>query len=107
MSTIEIGELKSKLTNESVVNAQLLKKINELEWQIVRLKAGHAAISEVRCKAIVESEKDTERLDWLDARLECHCHEEDGFDSWLWVKAPATNKNLRAAIDAARKEAQP
>lgn len=55
MNVIEIGELK--------------KKINELEWQIVRLKAGHAAISEVRCKAIVDSEKDTERMDWLDRNM--------------------------------------
>lgn len=50
---------------------------------------------------------DKERLDWLNIHMECHCHDEDGFHSWLWVKAPATNKDLRAAIDAARKEAQP
>jgi len=48
-----------------------------------------------------ELQKDKERLDWLANKMECHCHDEDGFDSWLWIKAPATNKNLRAAIDAA------
>ena len=51
--------------------------------------------------------EDKERLDWLNIHMECHCHDEDGFHSWLWVKAPATNKDLRAASDAARKEAQP
>lgn len=87
MNVIEIGELK--------------KKINELEWQIVRLKAGHAAISEVCCKAIVESEKDTQRLDWLDKNM-------TSLDSVQTFGKEVPVGELRQYVDAAiQKEEQP
>ena len=97
----KFDELRTQLTNESVVNAQLLKKINDLAWQIVRLKADNEATSQVRCNAIVESEKDTERLDWLDRNMTAR-------DSFQIFEKEVLIGELRQAIDAAmRKEAQP
>lgn len=95
MSTIEIGELKQQI-------ADLEKKVRNLEWEKVRLKAGHEAISQVRCKAIVDSEKDTERLDWLIDNQINYATNEYGT-----IRFDQFDKIDRAEIDRARKEAKP
>ena len=69
----------------------------ELEQKMQQLEHEHIALLE-----------DKKRMDWLNTRMECHDHEEERFDSWLWLKAPTSKGNLRIAIDAARwKEAHP